>query len=280
MRTKAPSSVRKQEKHMDKGLALYSEKLTLFPALTKILKNLDTISESDDLKIYKRERRKAVLLMKRPDNEGGSLVIKGFPLMKFSNQIRPGRFGQMEAHNMLQAEQHGIKSPRYLGFFEFRKFGLTKANGVIMEPLGSHKTLMEFAEENSADAEKAFNLAIPTIAKLYRLGTNHIDVSPHNIMAENLDDLPYLIDWQACRFIGPKNDRQLILQGAQFLRYLNNVFPLASQKEWLSTLYRTVNPEISEELFLKNSIHYAHQPRPSHEFRYRLDFDLNQVQTS
>ena len=280
MHTKAPSSIRNQEKHLDKGLALYSEKLTLFPALAEVLKNLDTTPESDDLKIYKRERRKAVLLMKRPDNEGGSLVIKGFPLMKFSNQIRPGRFGQREAHNMLRAEQQGIKLPRYLGFFEFRKFGLTKANGVIMEPLGSHKTLMEFAEENSADAEKAFNLAIPTIAKLYRLGTNHIDVSPHNIMAENLNDLPYLIDWQACRFIGPKNDRQLILQGAQFLRYLNNVFPLASQKEWLSTLYRTVNPEIPEELFLKNSIHYAHQPRPSHEFRYRLDFDVNQVQTS
>lgn len=278
MHTKAPSSPRNQEKHFDNGLALYSNKLVLSPALSEVLKNLDTIAESADLKIYKRERRKAVLLLNRPDCEEGSLVIKGFPLMKLSNQIRPGRFGQMEANNMLQAEKCGLKSPCYLGFFEFRKFGLTKSNGVIMEPLESHKTLMEFAEKNSQDAEKAFELAIPTIAKLYRLGANHIDVSPHNIMAEHLDDLPYLIDWQACRFISPENDRQLILQGAQFLRYLNEVFPPASQKKWLSTLYRIVNPNIPEELFLKNSLHYAHQPRPSHEFRYRLDFDLNQLQ--
>ena len=270
--------MRNQKKQSDKGLALFSDRLSLFPALAEALRNLDTIPESDKIKIYKRERRKAVLLMSRPDSEGGSLVIKGFPLKKLSNQIRPGRFGKMEAHNMLQAEKHGIRSPRYLGYFEFRKFGLTKANGVIMEPLGSHKTLMEISEDSPTDTVKAFNLAIPVIAKLYRLGANHIDVSPHNIMAENLEEPPYLIDWQACRFISPQNDHQLILQAAQFLRYLNEVQSPAAHKEWLTDLYRMVNPGITEALFLKNTLHYAHEPRPSHEFRYRLDFDLNQLQ--
>lgn len=278
MKTKVSPSIRKQKKHFDQGLALYSDNIDLFPRLTEALKNLDTIPESDDLKMYKRERRKAVMLVRGPSAESGSLVIKGFPLKRFSNQIRPRRFGQMEAHNMLQAEKHQIKSPRYLGFFEFRKFGLTKANGVIMEPLESHKTLMEFAEQKPADAKKAFTLAIPTIAKLYQLGANHIDVSPHNIMAENLDNEPYLIDWQACRFISPRNDRQLILQAAQFLRYLSETFPETSQREWLTTLYQAVTPDIAKDLFLKNSLHYANEPRPSHEFRYRLDFDLNHLQ--
>ena len=74
---------------MDKGLALYSEKLTLFPALTKVLKNLDTISESDDLKIYKRERRKAVLLMKRPDNEGRLSCHQGLSLDEVQQSNSP-----------------------------------------------------------------------------------------------------------------------------------------------------------------------------------------------
>lgn len=276
--TSKPSSIRNQQKHFDRGLALYSDKVALSPALTEVLQNLDSIAKSDTLKIYKRERRKAVLLMHRPSIEGGSLVIKGFPLKKLSNQIRPGRFGQMEAHNMLEAERLKIKSPRYLGFFELRRFGLTKANGVIMEPLESHKTLMEFAEENPANARKAFTLAIPTIAQLYQLGANHIDVSPHNIMAENLSDTPYLIDWQACRFISPRNNHQLILQAAQFLRYLNGIYSAASREEWLSTLFQTVNPDLPKETFIENALHYAQEPRPSNKFRYRLDFDLNQPQ--
>ena len=274
--TSKTSSIRNQQKHFDRGLALYSDNVALFPALTKILQSLDSIAESESLKIYKREKRKAVLLMHRPAIEGGSLVIKGFPLKKLSNQIRPGRFGQMEAHNMLEAERLKIRSPRYLGYFEFQRFGLTKANGVIMEPLESHKTLMEFAEENLPNAKKTFTLAIPIIAQLYQLGANHIDVSPHNIMAENLKDTPYLIDWQACRFISPRNNHQLSLQAAQFLRYLNEIYSEASQREWLSTLFQTVNPNLPKETFLKNALHYAQEPRPSNEFRYRLDFDLNQ----
>ena len=81
----------------------------------------------------------SVLNLTLAPNLGGSFVIKGYPFKRIQNQIRPARFGPLEASTQLNAQQLGINTPSYLGYFEFKKFGLTKSNGVIIEELKGKK---------------------------------------------------------------------------------------------------------------------------------------------
>ena len=139
MLTPYSTQIRQQHKSTSSGVSLYSDQLTLSPELLKALSSLDTITESPSIKIYKKETRKSVLHLTLAPNLGGSFVIKGYPFKRIQNQIRPARFGPLEASTQLNAQQLGINTPSYLDYFKFKKFGLTKSNGVIIEELKGKK---------------------------------------------------------------------------------------------------------------------------------------------
>lgn len=274
MPTSQSASIWHQRKQQGEGVTLYSDSIPLSPGLIELCSRLDSIGETPARQIFKREKRKCVIQLKLPDDQGGTFVVKGYPLSRIRNQLRPARFGPLEGKNMLQALKLGIKSPTYLGYFEVRRFGLTKANGVLMESLDGFKTLMEVAEEKENRMAPAFHAAIPAIRELYEKGVNHIDISPFNFMVNGLDQPPVIIDWHGCQFIAPKNDRQLILQAAQFLRYVQDSFPSGQQQAWTSELHRTCSPGISREAFGALVDQYARAKRPGKAVRYDLNFPL------
>jgi tRNA A-37 threonylcarbamoyl transferase component Bud32 len=267
-------------KHQAGGVTLFSNSIELSPQLIETTKNLHSVTNCETIAIYKKAPRKCVLLIRQPSEEITELVLKGYPLSKLKDQLKHKRFGWQEALNLLQAKALGIRTPHFYGYIEARKYGFTTANGVLIQRLSEHRTLMEMIHDSQDDIFDIIDLAIPVISEFYEKGVNYIDMSPHNLMS-NGGELPLTtIDWQNCAFIEQRNDRQLILHSAQFLHYLHAEFPNLTWTTWMHKVHDSCQPKISLETFTKAVTHFTYSKRPRKSLRYALDFDLNSLPTS
>ena len=262
-------------KYHAEGVTLFSNSMELSSTLIQATKDIHKVENSETIQIYKRAHRKCVFLIRQPSEKITELVVKGYPLSKLKDKLKHQKFGWSEALNLIQAEALNIHIPHFHGYIEARKWGFITANGVLIQNLSAHKTLMEMLKDSPNDISKILDLAIPVISEFYTKGVNYIDMSPHNLMVKDLSDIPITIDWQSCRFIQPKNVRQLILQAAQFLRYLNETISTQQQDIWTSSLYKRCSPEISQDNFLKLVQHYTEAKRPPKCVRYNLNFPLS-----
>ena len=194
-------------KHQAGGITLFSHSIELSPQLIETTKKLHSITNSETILVYKKAPRKCVLLIRQPSEEITELVLKGYPLSKLKDKLKYKRFGWQEALNLLQAKALGIRTPHFYGYIEARKCGFTTANGVLIQSLSEHRTLMEMIHDSQDDIFDIIDLAIPVISEFYEKGVNYIDMSPHNLMS-NGGELPLTtIDWQNCAFIEQRNDR-------------------------------------------------------------------------
>lgn len=275
MRTLKPRFLKNLQKTKEGQISLYSEDLPLSGGLCRILETLATIEENESVQIFKQGFRKCVISVQLPEKSGGDFVIKGFPLERIKDQLRPSRFGISEGRNLVNAHRLGIRTPKFLGYAESRFLGLTRMNCVIMESLNNFHTIMEMLEQDPSQTSLILNRAIPIIDQLYQTGVNHIDISPHNILIKDSDCV--LIDWQNCQFIEAKNDRQLVLQTAQFLRYLQDSVSEQDQQDWISSVFEIVSPKLSKASFLKTVLHYSRIKKLSKSLRYSMDFNLDQT---
>jgi lipopolysaccharide kinase (Kdo/WaaP) family protein len=112
--------------------------------------------------------------------------------------------GWSEATNLLLAQRRDVPVPHLFGYCEWRRWGLTRRSGILMERLADHATA-DALLRGIADPEQRRALlrrVTPLVVALYRAGSNHIDLSMANIMIHRSDPAAdRLIDFQDNPFL-------------------------------------------------------------------------------
>lgn len=262
------------QKHRRGRISLWSNELILSDRLARICNSLHAPADGE-IDLLKESLRRCVLRVRDFSDEHSSLIIKGFPLVKFESRLKYRKYGFAEANHYMQAQELGIPSPKCYGYFEQHGALMTvKANGVIIEDLSDHKTLGDLVAESPSEKLSILNEAIPIIKQLYQTGVNHIDLSPHNLMQSNDTKRIVLIDWQYCSFVTSNDVRQLVFQAAQFLRYTDLIEGDSDWSAWLYQLHDACAPQIDRESFLRNVSYVQAKKRASISDRLSLTLDL------
>ena len=112
-----------------------------------------------------------------------------------------------------------------------------------------------------------------TLDVLLEYGINHIDTTTHNLLVAPDGELA-LIDWQYCSFTSPRDDRQLILAAAQFLRYTDLTSDLSDWMDWLRQLHTSCQPSVDWQSFSASVAGLQSMKRPPAADRLALTVDL------
>jgi tRNA A-37 threonylcarbamoyl transferase component Bud32 len=187
--------------------------------------------DASQVEILKTGRRRSVFSVTVGNR---SVLVKSFPFQKINESLRWKRYAPTEVANNFRAARRGISTPECYGLFVKKRFGLVKNCGVVMENLMGWSELQELADRDQSELFRA----IPVLIELYNAGVNHIDVSPTNLMFDSDGERYCIIDWQYCSFHEARNDMQLVLQGAHFLKYANLEVGTSFWLEWITELHR------------------------------------------
>ena len=214
-----------------------------------------------DVKLLKRYRRRSIFSM---ENNGLPIVIKAFPFERIKDAWRWRKYAPAELGNNLRAGSLGIPVPVCYGLFCVRRYGLVVNCGIVMEQLCNHTDLAQLSATNESQVFRA----IPTLVSMYTTGVHHLDVNPSNFFFNNETGRTVIIDWQKCEFQAPRNDAQLVLQGAHFLNYSQVALAGALWTDWVGELHRQSACGLGL-LELQNEIHRAQETtrRPGKSFQ-------------
>ena len=256
------------------ALSFWSNELELDDRLYGVLKTLDHLGNCD-LELLKESTRRCVLRMKPFSEDHPSVVIKAFPLSRIEARIKHRKYGLAEVYHYLRAAEYKLPIPICYGYFEHRSFGTVKCNGVIIEDLYRYNTLDDLIQNSPDGRLSVLCKAIPTMAQLFKMGVNHIDLSPHNFMESGDGGRIVLIDWQYCSFLPANDPRQLVFQAAQFLRYTDLCQGDPDWLTWLERLYEACSPSLEFGVFCRNVEDVQSQKRASIKDRLSLTLDLS-----
>lgn len=205
-----------------------------------------------------------------------SFIVKAFPLNTLKHKLKYKKYGLAEICHNHRAKQLGIPVPTCFAYFEMRPWGLVDNCGVVMQELSGYVALADICQNDKS----LYTRAIPALLKLYETGANHIDPSPHNIFMHGQTGEFAIIDWQYCSFHPPRDDRQLVIHGAHFLRYADIFKGDDLWRSWLGELHQKSLSQMPLNVFLENvaQIQYKQQNRmlSTHD-RLRLNLDLTGV---
>ncbi len=260
-------------KQNQSSICLWSNELKLDNRLFCLL-NSHHIPNDPNIELLKQSRRRCVLRINNFSANQPSLVIKHFPLNKIESRLKYKKYGLAEAYNYLCAKDFSISIPECFGYFENRSFGMVIANGIIIQDLKGFNTLQNLYRKSPEQKLTILNKAIPVIFQLFENGVNHIDINPNNLLESPNRKKMFLIDWQYCSFLNPRNIKQIILQSAYFLKSceLDQNDPIGIV--WLENLYDTCKPNISWNKFRNNVARLQSSKRPSNQDRINLKLDL------
>ncbi len=104
---------------------------------------------------------------------------------------------QREYRNLLKAREIGLNVPTPLTF---------KENIIVMEMVGDPAPMLKDSPPD--DPKKFMDKVVDMIAKLYKAGLVHGDLSPFNILNNN--ETPFFIDFSQCTPVKSQNATELI----------------------------------------------------------------------
>ena len=207
--------------------------------LLESLENADN-PQGTGVTIMKRGCRRSVFSLALG---GEAVVIKSFPLDRTRKRLRWKQYATAEWSNNRRARERGIPTPECFAMFVTRRCGLVSNCGVVMQHLRGWQKLPSRAEDDHGELRRA----IPALVELYHAGVNHVDISPENILIDPTTGQHAIIDWQYCTFHEPRNDLQLVLQAAHFLKRAGMLVGSRGWIDWIATLHRASETERSLE---------------------------------
>jgi hypothetical protein len=202
----------------------------------EVLRHLSRPSGAD-VEILKQSPRRAVLRIRGFSTRHASVIVKGFPLCKLESRFKYKKYGLSEFKHYGEAARRGVATPICHGYFEVRSWGMVAANGVIIEDLGTWRSLGDCLAAEPERSDPLLARAIPVLCRLYETGVNHIDPSPQNMLLAPVGPEVRLIDWQYASFVPPRQSTQLLLQSAHFLNYAKVSGASAGGRRWLKELW-------------------------------------------
>lgn len=209
-------------------------------------KNINLINpDRNKIKILKEYSRRYIFRI-FDEKSKKSYVVKSFPFTKFYEKRRYKKYGLREFNNYQQAISLSMPTPECYGYFEYRDLFMVKVNGILIEDLQNYENLVDKAK-NKKEKIEFYLKAIPIILLCFMKGVNHIDITPFNVLINDKNDIK-ILDWHYCHFVEKKQESQLLLHAAHFLKYAELEVDLA--KHWLEKLYEQVDISMSLEDFL------------------------------
>lgn len=210
--------------------------------------------------LLKAARQRFVARLPHPD--GGSVVLKCFPLKSPLSMLRWRKYALTEVVNQARAQSLGLPVPRPLGFALLRRRGLVRASAVMMEDLFGWQDLHQLGDDA---------LALEPLALLATKGIHHIDARNENILyAPDLTRFA-VIDWQYAAFPGAlspglaehlaayyiaksSHDRQSQLQGEWLAKY-HALLPSGPERGTFQSFAARVSSVLARQPGVKDRLH-------------------------
>lgn len=132
----------------------------------------------------------------------GTAIAKLFPLRSPLSWPRWRKFALAEFVNMREAARRGAPAPRALAFLNYRRWGLVRSTGLLMEDLPGWTDLRAVARTEGTAA--ACDLAAPILRRLSETGCLHADARDENLLVSPDRTRAAVIDWQYASFAEPR----------------------------------------------------------------------------
>ena len=164
-------------------------------------------------------------------------VVKKYLIPTLKKQIKRRSFGWTEyfVHNKIA--ELGVALPEIFCFFEYRRWGLTRMNGLVFD---------YFQQSRELDSSEA-HLALPILGDLFRKGIYHTDFMQRNILINKQGALK-LIDVEGAQVVAPGALPLLMFTLTRYIEETNFKTDPAAVREFVKTAHEVIAPpEISVE---------------------------------
>ena len=192
----------------------------------------EVLAQPVEERIFKQNNRRLIYR-----DTADRFVIKKYLMPTLSKQMVRRSYGWTECIVHKQLAGLGVELPEIFGFFECRRWGLTRLNGIVLD---------YFPQSRGLDSSEA-HLALPILRELFRKGIYLTDFMQRNILIDKCGTLK-LIDVEGAQVVAPCALPQLIFSLTRYIEETDFKNDPAAVREFLNTAYDIIKPsDISGE---------------------------------
>ena len=186
----------------------------------------EVLAQPAEEQIFKQNNRRLVYR-----DSSDRFVVKKYLFPTLKKQMIRRSYGWTEflVHN--QMAELGLALPEIFCFFEYRRWGLTRMNGLVFD---------YFKQSRGLDSSEA-QLALPVLANLFRKGIYHTDFMQRNILINCHGELK-LIDVEDAQAVAPYALPQLMFSLTRYIEETDFKNDPAAIREFIEAAHKIIAP--------------------------------------